>query len=133
MKLIKRSFIALIALAAVACSKGGTEPDPMGTVRGVVRDNTNAPIANVSLQLYREGRTARFVRSDGSGNFSFTRIEAGTWQLEFTIPSNYTLPSLQKNPTPVEVEAGATIDVNVSLSRKGPTGPLIPIGPTATN
>ena len=132
MKPMRLTAIALLAAGLAAChSATSTEPE-FGAVKGVVRESAGAPIANVSLQIWKEGRTARQARSDAGGAFAFDRLEPGTWQLEFTIPSTHTLPAIQKNPAAVQVEASKTVEVSVSLARKSlpPPGPPGPGGPS---
>jgi hypothetical protein len=123
------AIVPALVLAS-ACGGGSTEPE-LGTVRGTVRDNSGNALPSVSFLLSRTGRTPKSATSNVNGEFTFPRVEPGTWSLEITIPSDYTLPQTQPNPAPVSVAGERTATVTVTLNRK-PAGPGGPGGPTVT-
>ena len=130
MKLTRRVALGLLFSAALAgCSSGATEP-ALGTVRGVIKDNIGNTLRNVSLRLERSGRTPKTATTTSDGVFTFARLEAGSWMLAITPPSDYTVPVTQTNPLPITVRASRETDVTVTLARKttpppGGTGPVV--------
>lgn len=105
MKLISLTMIAGITVALSACgsnppqtnnaakpvspnkpAKPMKRPLPVapGTIKGMVMDKSNRPIANIQVELIPKQcfqPTQALVRSDGQGRYRFTNVPAGAYVL----------------------------------------------------
>lgn len=125
-----RKSCALLVLALAACANSSTDAPDVGTVRGSVRDNLDQAMSNVAVSMFREGRAAKTARSDAAGVFTFNNVDVGSWELQVSLPTGYTLGDRQSNPTPVTVQTGKTTTLTVNLAKRT-TGPGGPIGPSS--
>jgi len=58
-----------------------------GSINGVVTDSTGATVPNADVTLTRAGQnTTATTKSNGSGEYSFSALEAGTYSLLVTAP-----------------------------------------------
>ncbi len=88
----KRMVTLSAALCAVALCVGGllvstaeaagfpTGPLTGDTIAGRVIDQGGAPVANAIVEL-QAGKATQAVRTDASGNFSFTGLGVGTYKV----------------------------------------------------
>lgn len=113
----RAALAVLMATALAACTSSTTEPE-LGVVDGEVQDNVGNAVRGITFRLVRADRTPKVAVSGSDGQFSFPRVEPGTWQLEFTVPLDYTLATTQVNPVDVDVRGRRTTDVQVNLSRR---------------
>ena len=68
----------------------------LGGISGTVRNaRTSQPIsgANISLTIVGDITFNRTTTSDGSGNFSFTQLQAGTYNLDATAGADFSIAS----------------------------------------
>jgi len=96
-----------------------------GTITGTVTDSgSGSQIANVNVTLTGTNITPQITQTDANGNYSFTNIAIGTYDLKFSLTdySSYTLngAALTQN--------GQTLIKNVSISKNfgSVTGTIYP-------
>jgi cytochrome c peroxidase len=112
--------LVLVALAAVACSDGGSPiQDPIkplpttGTISGAVSSNS-VMLAGVGLTL-SNGRTAT---TGTNGGFSFADVEAGAYTLSIAVPAGYELAGGEASSKAVTVTAGNASRVDFSVVKE---------------
>lgn len=97
-----RALVALFLLhALVAHAQTG------GSVRGVVRTNTNEPAAGAEVQLVDLHRTAT---ADANGNYSFTNVPAG----RHLLVANH--PRAGSSTSEINVSGDTTIDIVLDVA-----------------
>jgi len=70
------------ATTSPAPASVAAEPQPAGTIRGVVADKTNTAVANASLTLTRAGSAAvQQTTTDENGQFAFAGVQAGIFNI----------------------------------------------------
>lgn len=116
-----RSKVLLAALL-VACGGGGggpSEPQPQpqrGVVQGAIRDDADAGVAGVGVQLTRAGATALSATTSADGAYSFSAVDAGTWTLSGTPPAGF--EAVGTLSTTVQVVGNQTTTVPVLRVRR---------------
>src|ERR1700676_2888869 len=119
-------LIFLILLTLPGTSSLAQTPQAPGTITGTITDRSGATVAGAHVQLTSEASPApQNVSSTGDGQFSFTNIPPGPFQVTITLPS-FTAQTLSGTLHPSEnfsfpalnlVLATAVTEVQVSLSR----------------
>ncbi|HYO76841.1 MAG TPA: von Willebrand factor type A domain-containing protein [Thermoanaerobaculia bacterium] len=78
--------LVLLVLLAIACSHSkppasqpGPAPTIVGTVAGVVVDDTGAPLPGVTVRLLDAGQPERVAITDVNGRYSFPRVDIGVY------------------------------------------------------
>ncbi len=85
MKLDPLHIALFVALALIVGWTGDLRAQmQMGTVQGFVLGVRNAPAPNATVKLLGAGRVAR---TDDQGDFRFTSVSPGTYEIEVTIDS----------------------------------------------
>ena len=128
---VRLTFVALVFVALGCASPcfGQTPPqaDPQlsGSISGTVVDRTGAVVAGAQMRLTREDQSqGKEVLSGNDGQFSFTNIAPGPFQLTITVPgfatqaSSGTLHSGENFVVPpiALTVATANTEVDVALS-----------------
>ncbi len=72
------SLVVLLALPGAAFA---------GSLTGVVTDSTNAPVANVQIELQQGGATLASTSSAANGTYSFASVADGTYNIIATPPA----------------------------------------------
>jgi plastocyanin len=91
-----RALSTGVVLVATACGGGSpapaenSPPEQFGTVRGTVSAAGN-PIAGATVALSRAGTAPRTAQSGANGDFQFTQVATGAWNLGITPPTGYTV------------------------------------------
>ena len=105
------AFVAAIAVLA-ACGGGEpTEvlPDADGSIRGNVRDNTSAIVANAEVRLSGNAQDARTSSSGADGTYAFDNVRPGTYSLSVTPPAGFNIGV--SGTTSVTVPSGQQVNV----------------------
>lgn len=76
-------FSATVLLLLVAISGFASEP---ASIHGTVRDPLNAVIPNARVELLKNGRKIASAVTDQFGNYGFTYLPAGNYQVHATAP-----------------------------------------------
>jgi Carboxypeptidase regulatory-like domain len=89
-------FILLCCLAAF--TPIARAQSTFGSILGTVRDSSGAVLAGASVKLVNSGTAAgRETQTDAGGNYAFTNIDAGDYELRLSAPSFATesVPGIQ--------------------------------------
>jgi CubicO group peptidase (beta-lactamase class C family) len=112
------AFAAVVMLAAC----GGTGPigtDVAGTpgsIKGVIRENTGAAVANAAVELTGNEQPARTTNSDCDGVYTFADLLPGTYTLAVSPPAGFAIGAV--GSTSVTVAGGAqAAATNLVLNR----------------
>jgi carboxypeptidase family protein len=100
MKFVK--FLALFVLLAVSAFAAGAQDKNTGTIKGKVRVERGSA-AGVAVILRQNDQEVRRVATDRKGEFTMTRVPAGTYGLTFR-KAGLAVGSMEN----VEVKAGKT-------------------------
>ena len=113
----------------VACGGGGdggpSGPGPTtnGSVRGVVNDQTGTGVPSASVALQATGQTTRNTTTDGSGNYSFGAVAAGTYTIAVTPPAGFQLGTSTGTTTVTVVAGQQASATTLTLTRNAVGGP----------
>lgn len=109
------------ALAATACGEGALPlPKDPGTVRVIVRDERDAPVASAAISIVVPNSVGSFytisttTRSDGTSTLA--GIPAGTRTVAVTPPPGYVASDAPLSQA-VRVVRGETVEVRFALRR----------------
>ena len=124
--LVKKLFLLIAAAAFVGCDSGSsTEPAQLGRVTVSVKDDTNAPVNAILVNLYKTGSlsspwAATTTNTSGTGEFSASAggVKAQSYIVHVVLPTNYTLAAGETNDKPLTVVATQTQSVSFTLTRK---------------
>ena len=84
---LRRALVGLVAIILLGCSTMSRAQELTATLTGVVTDSTSAVIPNATVSITQTGTNAiRTVQSDGSGNYVFSNVPAGTYSLNVSSP-----------------------------------------------
>jgi Carboxypeptidase regulatory-like domain len=115
------SIVAVaLTLCTAGCEAGLTVPKDPGTVRGRVRDQTGAPVANVPFSVESPNSIGstfwETINTRSDGTVTMDGVPAGTHRTWVTPPAGYTaIPdSLTKY---VSVSKGQTTEVTFTLTK----------------
>jgi hypothetical protein len=101
--------VAALSIALLAAASAAAAQTPTGTVRGqVLADGTGAVAA--TIELLQDGDVVRRVVTDAAGNFQFTALPAGTYELKVQ-HVGYRTPPVQL----IDVAGGLTRTIRVEL------------------
>jgi hypothetical protein len=123
---LKSGLLLLTALGIIACDSGSsTEPEQLGRVTVTVKDDTNAPVNAILVNLYKTGSlsspwAATTTNASGTGEFSASAggVKAQSYVVRVVLPTNYTLAAGETNDKPLTVVASQTSNVSFTLTRK---------------
>ena len=124
-QILALAFVSLVSLAAPVQAQNSS-PDSHGSISGSVVDRSGATVANATVQLTTESAPApQTVRSAADGQFVFSNVAPGPFQITITLESFSTqtssgilhaAESLSIPPITLTL-ATAVTEVQVSLSR----------------
>ena len=83
-------------------------------VRGLVKDSSQALIANAQVRLVSDVAPVQEVSSDVQGQYSFSGLRGGTYHVSVSLSGFETYEG-----TPFEIVAGQSVQQNVTLSPAG--------------
>ena len=94
--LVRRALgaAAVVVLAACGGDGGGPTqigPEPNGSIRGTVADNTESIVANAEVALTGNAQAARTTTSNASGVYTFEDVPPGNYALTITPPTGFTI------------------------------------------
>jgi len=123
---MRKALLLMAAAVIVGCDSGSsTEPDQLGRVTVTVKDDTNAPVNAILVNLYKTGSlgspwAATTTNSSGTGEFSASAggVKAQSYVVRVILPTNYTLAAGETNDKPLTVVASQTQSVSFTLTRK---------------
>jgi hypothetical protein len=107
---IKKMYCLLIAVVLLASFQAGAQSN-YGSVRGIVADSQGAAIAKAQIELLSEtSHIVRTTTSNGSGEYSFSAVEPGTYTLN-AVTDGFT----KLTHKGIIVDSGNTIPVDLAL------------------
>jgi len=116
-------FFGLL-LVLLLCSAAAFAQTATGTITGTISDPAGAVVANVPLELKNaETGTAYQTASSSTGNYTFSQLPAGTYQLTVNVPGfknhirqNLGVQTAQTIRVDVALEVGTSVEsVTVSV------------------
>jgi plastocyanin len=122
---MRRLILAAALTALTACGSDGGGPsgpstNTNGTVRGVVNDNTGAPVASASVALTGTGQAARSTTTGNDGTYTFATVPAGAYTVAVTPPAGFTLSG--GGTSAITVTAGQQTSVGTFVLNRTTTG-----------
>jgi hypothetical protein len=117
------SLASMFAIAQACGSDEITNADIAGRIVVAVRDEANAPVPNVSLELWTDGSPAMLWvsgQTTAAGQVQLGEngmVLIGDYLLKPVVPTGYTLATGQAASIPVRVEPDRTTSVTVQLRR----------------
>ncbi len=105
----RRASIAL-AIAAALLAPAAASGQDAGSISGTVTDSTGLILPGVTVEARDATGVGQVTFTGGTGEFSFSGLAAGTYEVTFTL-AGFEVP-----PQTVEVMAGATATVDVEMS-----------------
>lgn len=122
----RRHFALLVALLLPLAACGGGDDDPTGTngngngeepssVLGTV-SHGGAGVGAVEVVLRNGPGADRQIITENNGTFSFTNVEAGGWEIAFTLPAYFQLADGQQGVRNVVAPGGSSATVDLTLS-----------------
>lgn len=106
----------LVMGLAVSCDSGGTEPMPTTTINvDVMADGSG--VSNVDVELYASGGATSLesATTNGQGRATFSGLEAGTYDVEITVPAGYDIAGGGADRRSVTVSDGQSGNVTFTL------------------
>ena len=77
----------VLLIAAMLLVLGFSRPSPTGSIRGMIKDPTGAPLPGVGVTLVSAAtRAQRTTLSDAGGTFQFIQLEPANWALSAEAP-----------------------------------------------
>ena len=117
-------FALPLIFAAVLCVPGvATAQD--GAISGTVTDTTGGMLPGVTVEARDAAGTAQVTVTDGTGQFTFSGLVPGTYDVTFTL-FGFTVPAQM-----VEVSAGATAALDVAMALGGLVENVVVVGTRA--
>jgi streptogramin lyase/cytochrome c5 len=120
-----KPFTAALALVATApCLNAASAQDAVGTLTGVLRDASGAPVAGAFVQMKNAERRLSFmVITQEQGRYAIDRLPPGKYVVQAIGGEQQSAPS-----SPVEVVAGksASTDLSLTLARAAALAPAWP-------
>lgn len=123
-RLLRTAALASMFAIVQACGSDTiTDADIAGRLVVTVRDEVNAPVADVSVELWTDGSPAMLWltgRTAATGQVQLGdegMVLIGDYLLKPVVPSGYALANGQAASIPVRVEADRTTSVTVQLRR----------------
>jgi plastocyanin len=121
MRWLQRGVLAtalalLVAGLAVSCDSGGMEPNPTTTINADVMADGSG-VANVDVELYASGGVSslRSATTNGQGRAVFGDLDAGTYDVEITVPAGYDIAGGADDRQSVTVSEGQSRNVTFNL------------------
>lgn len=120
MRWLQRGVLAAATLLlvglVVSCDSGGTEPMPTTTINVDVMA-AGSGVANVDVELYASGGSSSLesATTNGQGRAVFTGLEAGTYDVEITVPSGYDIVGGGDDRQSVTASDGQSRNVTFNL------------------
>ena len=106
----KRSTPLALVLAATLLAPGVASAQDAGTISGTVRDATGLVLPGVTVEARDAAGTGQVTFTDGVGEFTFSGLAPGTYEVTFTLPG-FNAPAQV-----VEVGAGATATLDIEMA-----------------
>lgn len=120
----RAATLAFVVALLPACGPDGvTNAEISGRVVVSVRDDANAPVANVPLELWTDGSPAMLWVSGSTTAAGQAQLGdggsvlIGDYLLKPVVPTGYALAAGQAASIPIRVEADRTTSVTVQLRR----------------
>ncbi|WP_432832829.1 carboxypeptidase regulatory-like domain-containing protein [Dactylosporangium sp. CA-092794] len=91
-------------------------PIQYGTIAGKVSKPGGGGLADIYVELRRNGNWVGYTGTDAEGKYHFDNIETGTYQMNFRYPSGQVVwydNTDEWHATPIEVTPNATTTINV--------------------
>ena len=117
-------FALWFLFAAVVCVPGVANAQD-GAISGTVTDMTGGILPGVTVEAQDAAGTAQVAVTDGTGQFTFSGLAPGTYDVTFTL-FGFTVPAQV-----VEVSAGATAALDVKMALGGLVDNVVVVGTRA--
>ena len=119
------TVLALVLVFAVGVFAPGVASAQDATIAGTVTDATGGILPGVAVEVRDAAGTAQVTVTDGTGQFTFSGLAPGTYDVMFTL-SGFTVPAQV-----VEASAGATAVLDVEMAVGGLAAQVVVVGTRA--
>ena len=119
------TVLALVLVCAVGVFAPGVASAQDATIAGTVTDATGGILPGVAVEARDAAGTAQGTVTDGTGQFTFSGLAPGTYDVLFTL-SGFTVPAQV-----VEASAGATAVLDVEMAVGGLAAQVVVVGTRA--
>ena len=119
------TVLALVLVFAVGVFAPGVASSQDATIAGTVTDATGGILPGVAVEARDAAGTAQVTVTDGTGQFTFSGLAPGTYDVMFTL-SGFTVPAQV-----VEASAGATAVLDVEMAVGGLAAQVVVVGTRA--
>ena len=119
------TVLALVLVFAVGVFAPGVASAQDATIAGTVTDATGGILPGVAVEARDAAGTAQGTVTDGTGQFTFSGLAPGTYDVLFTL-SGFTVPAQV-----VEASAGATAVLDVEMAVGGLAAQVVVVGTRA--
>ena len=119
------TVLALVLVFAVGVFAPGVASSQDATIAGTVTDATGGILPGVAVEARDAAGTAQVTVTDGTGQFTFSGLAPGTYDVMFTL-SGFTVPAQV-----VEASAGATAVLDVEMAVGGLAAEVVVVGTRA--
>ena len=119
------TVLALVLVFAVGVFAPGVARAQDATIAGTVTDATGGILPGVTVEARDAAGTAQVTVTDGTGQFTFSGLSPGTYDVMFTLPG-FTVPGQV-----VEASAGATAVLDVEMAVGGLAAEVVVVGTRA--
>ena len=119
------TVLALVLVFAVGVFAPGVASAQDATIAGTVTDATGGSLPGVAVEARDAAGTAQGTVTDGTGQFTFSGLAPGTYDVMFTL-SGFTVPAQV-----VEASAGATAVLDVEMAVGGLAAQVVVVGTRA--
>ena len=119
------TVLALVLVFAVGVFVPGVASAQDATIAGTVTDATGGILPGVAVEARDAAGTAQVTVTDGTGQFTFSGLAPGTYDVLFTL-SGFTVPAQV-----VEASAGATAVLDVEMAVGGLAAQVVVVGTRA--
>src|SRR5262245_35477567 len=110
--MLKPCFAALALVATVPCLDAASAQDAVGTLTGVIKDASGAPVAGAFVQMRNAERRLNFmVITQEQGKYTNAKLPAGKYVVQAVGGEHQSAPS-----APVEVAGGKSASADLSLT-----------------